>query len=103
MSIGSPGGPYIISGVLQVLYRTLAQKMDLDLAVQTPRVHNQFMPSKLYLEPKRFSPEIVEALRARKHIVEESGGGKVYVVRLRADGILEGAFDSRGEGAAGGY
>jgi hypothetical protein len=27
---------------------------------------------------------------------------KVYVVRLAGDGILEGAFDARGEGGAGG-
>ncbi len=102
MSLGSPGGPRIITGVLQVLYRALAQKMDIDQALQMPRVHHQFMPSKLYLEPKRFAPETIEALKARKHIVEESGGGKVYAVRLRPDGILEGAFDMRGEGAAGG-
>lgn len=102
MSLGSPGGPRIISGVLQVLYRTLAQKMDVDKAVQAPRIHHQFLPNKLYMEPQRFSPEVISALRERKHVVEETGGGKVYVVRLRADGILEGAFDSRGEGAAGG-
>jgi len=102
MSLGSPGGPRIISGVLQVLYRVLAQNMDIDLAIQTPRVHHQFLPNKLFLEPKRLSPEVLQSLRDRKHVVEESWMGKVYVVHRRADGLLEAAFDSRGEGAAGG-
>src|SRR5690606_34883101 len=35
MSLGAPGGPRIISGVLQVLYRVLTSKMDMDLAIQT--------------------------------------------------------------------
>jgi gamma-glutamyltranspeptidase/glutathione hydrolase len=102
MAVGSPGGPRIISGVLQVLYRILGRGVDPDTAIQTPRVHHQFVPDTLYVDRGRFAPEVVKSLRDRGHRVEESGMGKVFVVRLRDDGILEGAYDSRGEGAAGG-
>lgn len=102
IAMGSPGGPRIISGVLQVLYRLVGRGLDADTAIQTPRVHHQFLPDVLYVDRGRVSPEVLEGLRARGHRVEESGMGKVYVVRLRDDGILEGGFDARGEGAAGG-
>lgn len=104
MSAGAPGGPRIITAVLQTLYRVLARNMNVDQAVQFPRVHHQFSPHKLYVDKNRFSPEILAALKERGHNIEEVGSmGKAYAVRLRPDGILEGAFDARGEGASGGY
>jgi len=102
MTLGAPGGPRIITGVLQALYRILGRGMDVDSAVQAPRVHHQFLPNTLYIDRQRFSPEIVQELTNRGHKVEESWMAKVYVVRLRPDGVLEAAFDSRGEGFAGG-
>lgn len=102
MSLGAPGGPRIISGVLQVLYRTLALQTDVDLAVQAPRVHHQFLPNKVLIDSGRFTPETIKNLRDRGHTVEEGWMGRVYLVRQRPDGLLEGTFDSRGEGAVGG-
>ena len=103
MAIGSPGGPRIISGVLQVLYRSLVSGLDIDQAIQFPRIHHQFLPNNLFVEPNRFSPEIVQGLTAKGHEVKEVGGGRVYAVRIRPDGLLEGAHDLRGEGASGGF
>ncbi len=102
MAIGAPGGPRIISSVFQVLYRVLAHKSDVDLAVQAPRVHHQFLPNKLFVDEGRFSPEILQGLRSRGHEIENGWMGRVYLVKLRDDGLLEGAFDSRGEGSVGG-
>lgn len=103
MSLGAPGGPRIISGVIQVLYRTLVSGFNIDEAIQAPRVHHQFLPHKLYVDKNKFSPEILAALKEKEHTVEESWAARVYGVVLRPDGILEAAYDSRGEGAAGGY
>ena len=104
MSLGAPGGPRIITAVLQALYRTVAQTMDIDAAIQFPRLHHQFLPAKVYVDRGRLPPETLQGLRARGHVVEEATAmGKAYVVRMRPDGILEGAFDARGEGAAGGF
>lgn len=102
MSVGAPGGPRIITAVLQVLYRTLSRKTDVDWAIQAPRVHHQFLPNQVTVDFNRLPPESVQGLKDRGHTVEEGWMGRVYLVRLRPDGILEAAFDSRGEGSAGG-
>ncbi len=104
LAIGSPGGPKIISSVIQGLYRILAKDMDLDRALQAPRVHHQFLPHKLFIE-KNFKPSsyAIEELKDFDHIIEEhKWWARLYAVRLRSDGILEAAYDSRGEGAVGG-
>ena len=111
MSLGSPGGPRIISSVFQVLYRKLVSGLDIDQAIQAPRLHHQFKPNTIFVDKNRFSPESLESLRKNKFGVEESWMGKVYGISIESnsvlnglgDGeILQGAFDSRGEGSAGG-
>jgi gamma-glutamyltranspeptidase/glutathione hydrolase len=104
MSVGAPGGPRIISGVFQALYRVLVRHLDMDQAIQTARVHHQFLPNKTFVEAHRFAPEVLQALKAKGHEIEETHGvALVYGVRLNDEGLLEGAFDSRGEGATGGF
>jgi gamma-glutamyltranspeptidase / glutathione hydrolase len=103
MAVGAPGGPRIISGVFQVLYRVLAQGLDLDRAIQAPRIHHQYLPDTLMVDKLKLPPETLEALRKMGHKVEERGIAKVYAVRKNERGVLEAAFDSRGEGAVGGY
>ena len=103
MVLGAAGGPMIISSVLQVLYRHLIKGLDLDSAVQAPRVHHQFLPRILFVEKNRFSPEILNFLKKRGHQIKiRDSIAKVYAVSKGKDGLLEGAFDARGEGAAGG-
>lgn len=103
MSVGAPGGPRIITAVLQAIYRIIGRGVDTDLAVQLPRVHHQFMPNTLFVDRARFSPEVIDGLKAKGHQIAEGSQAKVYVVKARPDGVLEAAFDSRGEGAAGGF
>jgi gamma-glutamyltranspeptidase/glutathione hydrolase len=101
--VGAPGGPKIISSVLQVTYRALTQSIDIDQAIQAPRVHHQFLPEKITVDPFRLPPESLELLRARGHKVDTGTTGRVFAIRRKADGLLSGAYDSRGEGAAGGF
>ena len=101
LALGGSGGPRIITGVLQVLYRTLVNGLNIDQAVQFPRIHHQFLPRKTFLEKNRFSPELIKALVLKKHKIEEkSHVGKVYGIQKGEDQILRGAFDSRGDGIA---
>ena len=102
-SLGAPGGPRITSAVLQGIYRLIARGNDADTAVQTARVHHQFSPNILYVDRRRFAPEILESLQKHGHVIEEGSEGKLYIVHQRDDGVLEAAFDSRGEGAAAGF
>ena len=77
--------------------------MDVDQAVQAPRIHHQFLPNHLWLDKLKFVPETILGLTKKGHEIEFGGIGRVYMVRLNKDGTLHGAFDSRGEGAAGGF
>lgn len=101
--VGSPGGPRIISAVFQVIYRILVRDYDVDLAIQTPRVHHQFLPDEVRTDAMRLPPESIDGLKSRGHKVENGSTAKVYVVKRNVDGLLEAAADRRGEGAAGGY
>jgi gamma-glutamyltranspeptidase/glutathione hydrolase len=106
MTLGAAGGPRIISSVIQTIYRVLVTGLDIDRAVQFPRVHNQFLPNKLYMDEFKFSPEIVTGLQQRGHETvaqRPSYLGRVKAVRLNEKNYLEATFDNRSEGAVGGY
>ncbi|MDH3760118.1 MAG: gamma-glutamyltransferase [Gammaproteobacteria bacterium] len=106
MALGAAGGPRIISSVIQTVYRVLVTGLDIDRAVQFPRVHHQFLPNKLYMDEFKFSPEIVAALQQRGHVtVEQKPGylGRIKAVRLNDRNYLEATYDNRSEGAVGGY
>ena len=101
LALGASGGPKIISAVLQTLYRTLVNKLNIDQAIQFPRIHHQFLPRKTYLEKNRFSPDLLKILSKKNHNIEEVKHlGKVYGIHKGEDEILRSAFDSRGDGAA---
>jgi gamma-glutamyltranspeptidase/glutathione hydrolase len=106
MTLGAAGGPRIISSVIQTIYRVLVSGLDIDRAVQFPRVHHQFLPNKLYMDEFKFSPEVVKGLQQRGHETVEqrpSYLGRIKAVRLNDKGYLEASFDNRSEGAVGGY
>jgi gamma-glutamyltranspeptidase/glutathione hydrolase len=106
MTLGAAGGPRIISSVVQTIYRVLVTGLDLDRAVQFPRVHHQFLPNKLYMDEFKFSPEVVDGLRRKGHdTIEQRPAylGRIKAVRLNDRNYLEAAYDNRSEGAVGGY
>jgi gamma-glutamyltranspeptidase / glutathione hydrolase len=100
--LGSPGGPTIINTVLEVLVNVIDFGMNIADAVDAPRLHHQWMPDVLRLEPG-FSPDTVTLLKVRGHAVEiEDHQGEVAAIRVQ-DGWLEGDADPRTEGTARGY
>ena len=100
--VGSPGGPTIINTVLEVLVNVIDFGMNIADAVDAPRLHHQWMPDVLRVEPG-FSPDTVALLKARGHTVEiEDHQGEVAAIRVQ-DGWLEGDADPRTEGTAKGY
>lgn len=102
MSVGAPGGPRIITAVFHTLYRSLSRGMNIDQAIQAARVHHQFLPNTVFYDPDRMSSDVVNGLKAKGHNVAPGWQGLAYGVFRGQDGHLEGAFDSRGEGAVGG-
>jgi gamma-glutamyltranspeptidase/glutathione hydrolase len=68
---GSPGGSRIITAVLQVMINALDFHMPVNQAVRAPRLHHQWQPDQVYMEPG-FDPAVVSALAARGHIIVPS-------------------------------
>lgn len=66
---GAPGGPTIITSVLQVILNVIDFDMPLVLAVDAPRFHHQWQPDRINHEPFMGSPETLNALEGMGHTV----------------------------------
>jgi gamma-glutamyltranspeptidase/glutathione hydrolase len=104
MAVGAPGGGRIISAVLQTILNVVDFGMNAQDAVDAPRIHHQWQPDKLYLEPG-ISPDTVALLKSRGYEVDHSPG--LVLARVEAivnsGGWLQGGSDGRGSGKAAGY
>jgi gamma-glutamyltranspeptidase / glutathione hydrolase len=96
---GSPGGPRIITTVLQVLIDTIDLKRDVAAAVNAPRLHHQWMPDEVRIE-KNYPADIVESLKARGHAINAPLGYTSANSIAAVAGGWQGAADPRTRGAA---
>jgi gamma-glutamyltranspeptidase/glutathione hydrolase len=102
-AFGSPGGSRIISTTFQVLVHVIEDGMNPAEALGAPRVHHQWYPEHLWVEPFAVTPEVRAALERRGHVLHDGPMmGNAMAIWRRADGRLEGAADPRGEGSAAG-
>jgi gamma-glutamyltranspeptidase / glutathione hydrolase len=95
--VGSPGGPRIITTVLQVLTNVIDLHQNIQQAVDAPRFHQQWMPDILYLERGGFSPETIARLCERGYSIElESPWSDAQAVMIDPEtGERLGAGDAR--------
>lgn len=100
---GGSGGPLIITGTLQVLLNALVFDQDAAAAVAAPRLHHQWAPPVLMLEPAIGANERAALRRLGHRSVDLPGAASVQLVRRSADGSLDGAADPRKGGAAAGW
>ena len=100
---GSPGGSRIITAVLQIIVNAIDFHMPIDQAVSAPRLHHQWQPDEVYVEPG-FAPEVLEALARRGHnIVPTPSYSSTNSIEVTPDGYI-GAADRRTRGSlAAGY
>ncbi len=93
---GASGGPLIITATLQTIVNVLDFAMEPGDAVSAPRIHHQWRPDILGVEPgiaattrtslERLGHKVMELpARASVQIVEVSGGGRERRVRAVAD------------------
>jgi gamma-glutamyltranspeptidase/glutathione hydrolase len=100
--IGSPGGSRIPTATSQVLLNLIVDGDELQAAVDRPRIHHQWMPDALFVEPHTLSPETATALEGRGHELRTALGiGEVHSVRGIVAGEVQAAQDPRGPGSAG--
>lgn len=94
--VGGSGGPRIISGTLQTILNAVDFQMQAQHAIDSPRIHHQWLPDELNVEAK-LSPETKRSLERRGHAVRErSVLGLVQGIVARR-GKIDGAADPRKE------
>ncbi len=100
--LGSPGGPKIITAVLQTLVNVVDHQLNIQQAIDLPRVHHQWWPDTLRIENDALSADTRRALEAKGHHLGGSWWmGSVQGIHI-VEGRMYGAADSRRNGCAAG-
>ena len=110
MATGSPGGSTIITVVLQALLNVMEFDMNVAAAITVPRIHHQWYPDKLYLEPghsvdtRRLLGQMGHQVKTGETEAWDSVLGSAQSVVRGENGLLMGAADPRRPGShAAGY
>jgi gamma-glutamyltranspeptidase/glutathione hydrolase len=104
-AVGAAGGPRIISAVLQTIINVIDHDMNIQQALDSPRIHHQWMPDELVVEPYGMSPDRAKVLESYGQKFGEKPVTIANATGIMIDdkGIRLGAVDSRGAGGAVGY
>jgi gamma-glutamyltranspeptidase/glutathione hydrolase len=100
LAVGSPGGSHIPTTVAQVISHLVDDGMTLERALAAPRIHHQWQPGAVQVEPNGLEAETVRALEARGHRIEwlEGPRSNPQAVWVRPEGWIEAASDPRWAG-----
>ena len=102
MAVGAAGGPTIITATTQVLLNVLDFHLDAQAAVSASRVHHQWMPEALMVEPD-IARDVRENLEKRGQTVKELPRIGVSNAIVRTERGLEAAAEPRSAGSPAGY
>ncbi|HEV3468586.1 MAG TPA: gamma-glutamyltransferase [Pyrinomonadaceae bacterium] len=105
-AVGSPGGPTIINTVLQVITNVIDFDMNIQQAVDAPRIHHQWLPDEIVYEPYGMSADTFRALESRGHRITPRPrymGDAQAVMIEEGTGVRLGASDPRQAGEPVGY
>ena len=104
--LGAEGGPTIITSVANILIGVRDYGLDIQEAVNAPRIHQQWLPDRVELEKGLFSPDTLRLLQAAGNKVappDVDGDAECIAIDL-SSGERLGASDFRNEnGRAVGY
>jgi gamma-glutamyltranspeptidase/glutathione hydrolase len=105
-AVGSPGGPTIINTVLQVVVNVIDFDMNIQQAVDAPRIHHQWLPDEIVYEPYGMSADTFRALESRGHRLTAKPrymGDAQGIMIEEKTGVRLGASDPRNYGEPVGY
>ena len=92
---GSPGGSRIITTTLQVILNVIDHGMNVQSAVNAPRIHHQWLPDEIRIE-QGISPDTLHMLNRMGHEVrQKSAMGAIQSILVTPDGMFHGAADPR--------
>jgi len=108
LTIGMPGGTRITSALTQVLVNLIDHQLELQEAINAPRIHRHTVTGELLLEA-RITPKVRNALARQGYplVIKKDydiylGGAQGVSIDAKT-GMLSGAADPRREGAVSGY
>ena len=106
--VGARGGPRIINAVLQVVVNVIDHRMNIQQAIDAPRIHHQWFPDLVRFEPYGISADTMRALESRGHKLEEATDPRNLasaegVMVEEGTGVRLGASDPRNDGSPAGY
>lgn len=105
-TVGSPGGPTIINTALCVITNVVDYDMNIQQALDFPRIHHQWLPDELVFEPYGLSGDTQKVLAAMGHKLAKPrylGDAEAIMIEEKT-GVRLGATDPRrSDGAAIGY
>jgi gamma-glutamyltranspeptidase/glutathione hydrolase len=105
-TIGSPGGPTIINTVLCVITNVIDYDMNIQQAIDAPRIHHQWLPDEILGEPYGLSGDTQRTLTTLGHAFAKKRyfGDAEGIMIEEKTGVRLGATDSRrSDGLAVGY
>ena len=104
MILGSPGGPTIITSVLQTILNVYLFNDNLKEAVDHPRFHHLWLPDKIYFEEGAFKQTILDSLKILGYNFNSktSSIGRVDAIYIDQNKKIYAAADPRGDDYASG-
>ena len=98
--VGTPGGPTIITSIVQTILNVFEFGMSVQDAVEAPRFHHQWYPDVIVMEPDLFEPELIDSLRQKEYNVSEEYTrimGRVDAIKVDSLGTISTGADPRGD------
>jgi gamma-glutamyltranspeptidase/glutathione hydrolase len=103
-ALGARGGPRIITSVLQAVINVIDHDMNIQQAIDAPRIHHQWYPDEILFEPYGMSTDTQTALEKLGHKFGDTVTiASMTGIMIDADGTRLGAIDARSDGEAIGF
>jgi gamma-glutamyltranspeptidase/glutathione hydrolase len=100
--VGAAGGPTIITATAQVLLNVVDGKQDAQAAIAAPRLHHQWFPDALMVEPE-LPAATVAGLQQRGHKTKPVPHIGTVNLLVRTDAGIEAAAEPRSPSSPAGY
>ncbi|MGY8945731.1 MAG: gamma-glutamyltransferase [Flavobacteriales bacterium] len=99
MVLGSPGGPTIITSVLQTILNFNDFNFNIQKSVDLPRFHHLWFPDKIFYENKLLNTQMEKSLIKKGYLLNNypSSIGRVDAIYIDNEGYFFGGADKRGD------